>query len=91
VQFVLTNQNHTQTISSRDDNKHLKHWIGTNHPADPEAWLESVTEHPGSWVLNWIDWLKQKSPAEQVPAPEAYGNDSFPEIDPAPGRYVLES
>ena len=91
VQFVLTNQNHTQTISSRDDNKHLKHWIGKGYPQDPEAWLETVDEHTGSWVLNWIDWLKEKSPAEPVQAPIAYGNENFPEIDAAPGRYVLES
>ena len=27
VLFVLTNQNHTQTISSRIDNRHLKYWV----------------------------------------------------------------
>ena len=80
-----------QTISSRDDNKHLKHWIGSAYPQDPEAWLECVTEHQGSWVPNWIDWLKQKSPTGFETAPIACGNDSFPEIEPAPGRYVLES
>jgi poly[(R)-3-hydroxyalkanoate] polymerase subunit PhaC len=91
LQFVLTNQNHTQTISSRDDNKHLKYWVGSSYPQDPEAWLDTVEEHAGSWIVNWIEWLKDKSPAERVPAPQTFGNENFPEIDPAPGRYVLES
>ena len=90
LQFVLTNQNHTQTISSRDDNKHLKHWIGSEYPADPEAWLDGVTEHQGSWVLNWIDWLGQNSPADQVPAATEFGNERFSEVESAPGKYVLE-
>ncbi|MEM7099969.1 MAG: alpha/beta fold hydrolase [Pseudomonadota bacterium] len=89
--FVLTNQNHTQTISSRDDNRHLKHWTGSGYPADPEAWLENVEEHDGSWVLHWIEWLKEKSPEAHIIAPTEYGNENYPEIDPAPGRYVLES
>jgi len=91
LRFVLTNQNHTQTISSRDDNPHLKYWIGTEHPQDPEAWQETVTEHPGSWVANWIEWLKDNARNDWVAAPRQYGGENFPELDPAPGRYVLES
>jgi polyhydroxyalkanoate synthase len=91
LRFVLTNQNHTQTISSRDDNPHLKHWIANSHPQDPEEWLGKVKEYEGSWVPNWIEWLKRHSTAEQVAAPTAYGNDDYPELDAAPGRYVLES
>ncbi len=91
LEFVLTNQNHTQTISSRDNNKHLKHWTGSNYASDPEVWLQDVTEHEGSWVVHWIDWLKVKSPEEQVDAPTQFGNENYAEIDPAPGRYVLES
>ncbi|MEM9621939.1 MAG: alpha/beta fold hydrolase [Pseudomonadota bacterium] len=88
--FVLTNQNHTQTISSRDDNKHLKHWIGSRYPKDPEKWLDQVEEHDGSWIPHWIDWLREKSPAEEIAAPTEFGGKNYPEIDPAPGRYVLE-
>jgi polyhydroxyalkanoate synthase len=91
MRFVLTNQNHTQTISSRDDNRHLKHWIASGHPQDPEEWLSKVKEHDGSWVPNWIEWLQKKSPAEQVSAPTEYGNGNYPELDAAPGRYVLET
>ncbi len=89
--FVLTNQNHTQTISSRDDNRHLKHWVGDAYPGDPEQWLQGVDEHPGSWIPHWIDWLKAKSPQTAITAPTEYGSKNYPEIDPAPGRYVLES
>ena len=32
VRFVLTNQNHTQTICARTDNKHLKYWVADDLP-----------------------------------------------------------
>ena len=50
-----------------------------------------VSEHQGSWIGHWIQWLHDKSLGDWVPAPTEYGNESYPEIDPAPGRYVLES
>ncbi len=91
LEFVLTNQNHTQTISSRDDNRHLKHWTGSTFPQDPEEWLSNVEEHDGSWIKHWINWLHEKSPEAQVEAPIEFGNAEYPEVDRAPGRYVLES
>ncbi|TNF86864.1 MAG: hypothetical protein EP301_07895, partial [Gammaproteobacteria bacterium] len=49
VVFVLTNQNHTQTISSRIDNRHLKYWVTEKLPEDPDVALQSATVHDGSW------------------------------------------
>ena len=65
------------------------HWIakGTALPADPEAWLESATEHPGSWWPDWSAWLASHAGAKK-PAPKVPGNRKFKVIEPAPGRYV---
>ncbi len=90
VTFVLTNQNHTQTISGRLDNKHLRYWIPEELPADPEAALRTADEHAGSWTFHWIDWLNGRY-EEPVPAPNALGSEKYPVIQPAPGLYVLES
>ena len=87
VRFVLTNQNHTQTISARTDNRHLRHWIGDALPDDPDAWPETASEHPGSWTTDWVDWLAHGSD-ETVPAPDTLGSSSHPVIEPAPGQYV---
>lgn len=91
TRFVLTHQAHTQTISSRPDNKHLKYWLGESLPESPDEWAESATEHAGLWVGDWLNWLTDQDPLAKRPAPEEFGNSEFPEIDTAPGRYVLES
>lgn len=88
--FVLTNQNHTQTISGRLDNKHLKYWIPPTLTEDPDEAMANAEEHSGSWVFHWIDWLQGVQPAT-VPARTELGHADFPEIEPAPGRYVKEA
>lgn len=90
IRFVLTHQAHTQTISSRPDNKHVKWWDGDDLPESPDEWAESATEHAGLWVGDWLSWLADHDPLEQQSAPFEFGNDEYAEIDTAPGRYVLE-
>jgi len=90
VTFVLTNQNHTQTISGRLDNRHLRYWIPKELPVDPEAALQTADEHAGSWTFHWIDWLNGRY-EEPVAAPKKLGSKKHPVIQPAPGLYVLES
>lgn len=91
IRFVLTHQAHTQTISSRPDNKHLKYWLGDSLPESPDEWAENATEHAGLWVGDWINWLAEQDPLDRQVAPFEFGNSEFPEIDAAPGRYVLEN
>ncbi|MEZ5560499.1 MAG: class II poly(R)-hydroxyalkanoic acid synthase [Pseudomonadales bacterium] len=90
ITFVLTNQNHTQTISGRLDNRHLRYWIPRELPADPHEALHTAEEHSGSWTFHWIDWLKAHG-GEQVPAPKKIGSKKHPPLYPAPGQYVRES
>jgi len=89
VTFVLTNQNHTQTISSRVDNEHLRYWVARELPEDPHAAMATAEEHPGFWIYHWIDWLNDLSP-ERVPAPAQLGSKKYPALGSAPGQYVLE-
>ncbi len=90
IRFVLTHQAHTQTISSRPDNKHLKYWDSDELPESPDDWAESATEYAGLWVGDWLGWLTNQDPLVKRDAPEIFGNDEHVEIDAAPGRYVLE-
>ena len=90
VTFVLTNQNHTQTISSRVDNKHLKYWVAGALPEDPEAARQSAEEHPGSWTTHLMEWLNARSD-EQIKAPRRRGSKKYPILGEAPGLYVRES
>lgn len=88
VEFVLTNQNHTQTISSRMDNRHLKYFVASELPTDPDAALKSATEYKGSWTNHWIEWLDARS-EEKLSAPKRLGSKKFPVLGVAPGEYVL--
>jgi polyhydroxyalkanoate synthase len=88
VEFVLTNQNHTQTISNKP-NKHMKYWIAPNLPEDSEEWVQQAELYTGSWREHWIAWLKHRS-GDEVDAVETLGSAEYMPIDRAPGRYVLE-
>ena len=55
---------------------------------DPEAWREATEKVPGSWWLDWVDWLRPQCGALQ--APPGLGNDAYPALTEAPGSYVLE-
>jgi polyhydroxyalkanoate synthase subunit PhaC len=88
VEFVLTNQNHTQTISAKADNPHLRYWLREDAPVEADEWLQGAYEHSGDWRHHWIKWLQSRS--RLVDAPRKQGNKRFPAIDNAPGRYVLE-
>jgi len=88
VEFVLTNQNHTQTISNKP-NPYVKYWIAPELPEDPEEWISLADELPGSWREHWIAWLKERS-GEEIDAIREMGSGDYPIIDKAPGRYVLD-
>jgi polyhydroxyalkanoate synthase len=90
IEFVLTNQNHTQTISARGDNKHLRYWRADELPESPDAWTRAAHETRGDWREHWFKWLAERS-EERVPAPVALGCEAYPVLYPAPGKYVVES
>ncbi len=89
IDFVLTNQNHTQTISARADNRHLRYWRADELPSDPGQWMTKARESQGDWREHWLSWLKARGGADR-PAPTGLGSAAYPGIDPAPGRYVRE-
>ena len=89
IQFVLTNQNHTQTISARGDNKHLKYWLADELPPNAEDWMKRAQAQAGDWRGHWFGWLVQRS-GNRIPAPSSLGGSEHAILDPAPGRYVVE-
>ena len=88
VEFVLTSQSHTQTISARPDNRHLKYWRNEALPADPDEWLQNSTQTIGNWRDHWVAWLPSHSEAKDAPA--ALGDITYQPLEDAPGLYVRE-
>jgi polyhydroxyalkanoate synthase len=56
-------------------------------PLDDAAWLETATEHKGSWWSEWAAFLAEHG-GKDVNAHGKLGNKQYPPIEPAPGRYV---
>lgn len=87
LQFVLAASGHIAGVINPAIRNKRNFWISAALPSDAEAWLEGAESQPGSWWPHWTDWLAQYG-GKQVAAPTAPGNDRYPVIEPAPGRYV---
>jgi polyhydroxyalkanoate synthase len=62
------------------------HWTNDKLPHKPDQWLESATQHPGSWWPTWDAWAKGFA-GESVPARKP-GDGGLKVLGPAPGSYV---
>jgi polyhydroxyalkanoate synthase len=89
ITFVLGASGHVAGVINPPGKKKRSYWINSARhlPASSMAWLESATEHPGSWWPKWAEWLVPQSGA-MVPAPRQPGSKQYPVIEAAPGRYV---
>ncbi|PLZ03663.1 class I poly(R)-hydroxyalkanoic acid synthase [Burkholderia sp. WAC0059] len=61
-----------------------KHW-----PGSADDWLAQAEEQPGSWWPEWAGWLDAHAGRKVRPRVHP-GSAAFPEIEPAPGRYVQQ-
>ena len=52
---------------------------------DPDRWMETASQHDGSWWPEWLGWLERISSGARIPA-----RQPPPGLGPAPGNYVLE-
>ena len=88
--FVLGASGHIAGVINPPTKKKRSHWTFDpprgRFPADPDAWMASATEVPGSWWTEWTGWLASHA-GKKVKA-RAYGNARYKPIEPAPGRYV---
>ncbi len=88
--FVMGASGHIAGVINPASKGKRSFWTApANHfPAKAEDWIESATEHKGSWWTDWAAWLKPLA-GKQIAAPKQYGKGkTYPVIEPAPGRYV---
>jgi len=86
--FLLAGSGHIAGVVNPPAAKKYMHWTSTKKSApDLETWLESATEHPGSWWEDWAKWLKRRS-GKKIAARTPGATKDYPSIEPAPGRYV---
>ena len=89
--FVLGASGHIAGVINPPEKKKRSHWLGKGAalPADNQQWLQSATEHPGSWWTDWSQWLAGHA-GPQKAAPRKPGGRGHEAIEPAPGRYVKQ-
>jgi len=63
IRFVLAASGHIAGVVNPPDAGKYSHWVNTELPADPEAWLAGSTELAGSW---WPDWQREDAPGSYV-------------------------
>jgi polyhydroxyalkanoate synthase len=88
--FVMGASGHIAGVINPPAAGKRSHWIGPagQFPADVNEWIDSATEHKGSWWTDWAAWLKPQA-GKQIAAPKTYGKGKqYAAIEPAPGRYV---
>jgi polyhydroxyalkanoate synthase subunit PhaC len=86
VRFILAGSGHIAGMINPDGSPKYGYWTNEELPADPEAWLEGATQHPGSWWPEWMRWLEEFANGKakaRVP-----GKGRLPAIEDAPGSYV---
>ncbi len=84
--FVLAASGHIAGVVNPPDAGKYSHWVNTDLPSDPDAWLVGATELAGSWWPDWQRWVASLSKAKveaRVP-----GDGKLAVIEPAPGSYV---
>jgi polyhydroxyalkanoate synthase len=87
--FVLGASGHIAGVINPASKNRRNHWVAGAVGPDPDRWLQTAREVPGSWWPEWSNWLREQAGAE-VPAPKTVGNAKYPRIEAAPGRYVKE-
>ena len=90
AEFVLNSSGHVQSMVSPPGNFKARYFTNPRLEATPDRWLESATEHKGSWWDHWLEWLEARSGSMRS-APEALGAQQFAPLAPAPGTYVYQT
>jgi len=89
MEFLLAGSGHIAGVVNPPAAGKYQYWVGDSAAPSLKAFVESATEHPGSWWPHWLEWLHRQSDT-RVPATgkRAPGGKGDPVIEDAPGRYV---
>jgi polyhydroxyalkanoate synthase len=87
--FVLGASGHIAGVVNPAAKKRRSHWSGEPYPADPQEWLATAREEPGSWWPRWSEWLAKHGGGTRK-APGALGSVQHKPVEAAPGRYVKQ-
>jgi poly[(R)-3-hydroxyalkanoate] polymerase subunit PhaC len=86
-EFVLGTSGHVAGVINPPIQNKRSYWADGEMGKGPSHWLKTSISRPGSWWTHWQKWLKKRA-GKKISAPEKLGNNTYPVIESAPGRYV---
>jgi polyhydroxyalkanoate synthase len=88
--FALADEGHiTGIVNPPSARSRRKYWISdVKETLSPDEWLSRQQEQQGTWWVDWVAWLSEKSDTRVEPP--GMGNDKYPALQKAPGSYVME-
>lgn len=88
VRFVLGASGHVAGAINPASKNKRSYWTADGLGRSAQGFLNSATEHPGSWWNDWAQWLEPHKGAAKT-APKQLGKGrQYPVLEPAPGSYV---
>lgn len=87
--FVLGASGHIAGVINPASRNKRNYWADGMRGGDPEAWLATAQNVPGSWWSHWSGWLVPYA-GPSIRARKKLGNKRYQPIEPAPGRYVKQ-
>jgi polyhydroxyalkanoate synthase subunit PhaC len=86
--FVLSSSGHIQAlVNPPAPDSRSSYRVADEHPADPDAFLETAAKVPGSRWPDYTEWLTARSGGLK-PAPKKLGGPGHRAVGKAPGTYV---
>ena len=87
--FVLAGSGHIAGVVNPPAAGKYQYWTGDGNAASLDQFIESATEHKGSWWPDWIDWIRALDGQEVIATgARVPGKGALAAIEDAPGRYV---
>ncbi|HEY1942032.1 MAG TPA: class I poly(R)-hydroxyalkanoic acid synthase [Roseiarcus sp.] len=86
VRYVLAGSGHIAGVVNPADKPKYQYWTDGAPTGAFEDWLSGAEEHPGSWWVDWAEWIKAQAPDEA--APREPGAGKLKPLGDAPGEYV---
>ena len=85
MRYVLAGSGHIAGVVNPATKPKYQYWTGPQPSGSFDTWAANATEHPGSWWVDWRDWILAQSHDEV--AARRPGQVLEPLAD-APGTYV---
>jgi polyhydroxyalkanoate synthase len=86
VRFVLGGSGHIAGIINPPAANKYGYWTNDKLLSKPKDWLDTATQHPGSWWTDWAQWIMAHA-GDKVPA-RIPGKGKLKALEDAPGSYV---